>query len=155
MSNNLVPRKSAVERELAALSLADLIDTVERYGLWGFVWPINQSLARFFDRYDTRRVEQQYLELWQQAAIEYLKVRPLFRRHPKGLATDEAVAYFLRQVDWCALGARPACLPDAAEPLLGEGRMRRRSGRVYERLPSAWGDMFILQGVPAFFRPAF
>lgn len=130
-------------------------DTVERYGLWGFVWPINRTLSRFFDRYDTKLVEQQYLELWQQAAIDYLKVRPLFRAKPRGLATDEAVAYFLRQVDWHALGARPACLPDVAEPLLGEGRKRRRSGRVYERLSGAWGDLYISSGLPAFFRPAF
>jgi len=130
-------------------------DAVERYGLWGFVWPINRSLARFFSGYDAERVEQRYLELWQQAAIDYLEVKPLFRARPKGLATDEAVAYFLRQIDWRALGARPACLPDAAEPLLGEGRMRRRAGRVYERMPSSWGDVFILNGLPAFFRPAF
>jgi hypothetical protein len=77
-------------------------DTVERYGLWGFVWPINTSMARFFDGYDANRVERRYLELWQQAAIDYLKVRPLFRARPKGLATDEAVAYFLRQIDWRA-----------------------------------------------------
>lgn len=56
------------------------LDTVERYGLWGFVWPINTSLARYFSRYDARRVEQTYLELWQQAAIEHLGLRPLFRR---------------------------------------------------------------------------
>jgi hypothetical protein len=68
-------------------------DTVERYGLGGFVWPINASLARYFDRYDASLVERRYLEMCQQAAIGYLGIRPLFREHPKGLATDEAIAY--------------------------------------------------------------
>jgi hypothetical protein len=130
-------------------------DTVERYGLGGFVWPINASLLRFFERYDPHLVEQQYLELWQQAAIRSLGVRPLFREKPRGLATDEAVAYFLRETDWRALGAVTSCLPDAAEPLLGEGRLRRQAGSVYERLSSAWGDLFLSAGRPAFFLPAF
>lgn len=130
-------------------------DTVERYGLSGFVWPINASVARYVAGYDSKRVEQRYLELWQSAAMQYLKVKPLFRKRPSGLATDEAVAYFLRQVDWRALGARPACLPAAAEPLLGEGRTRRRSGPVYDRLTSPWGDLFVVDGLPAFFRSAF
>jgi hypothetical protein len=38
------------------------------------------------------------LELWQQAAIASLNVRPLFRTTPKGMATDEAIAYYLRQI---------------------------------------------------------
>ena len=130
-------------------------DTVERYGLGGFVWPINTTMARFFDGYDATLVETRYLELWQQAAIASLNVRPLFRTTPKGMATDEAIAYYLRQIDWRALGAAPARLPGAAEPLLGEGRLRRRSGRVYDRVETEWGDLFISEGRPAFFRPAF
>jgi hypothetical protein len=130
-------------------------DTVEQYGLGGFVWPINASLARHFGRYDAASVAQQYLELWQQEAVRYLKLRPLLRETPRGLATDETIARFLRTTDWRALGARPARLPAAAEPLLGEGRQRRRAGRVYERLESPWGDMFLSEGCPAFFRPAF
>lgn len=130
-------------------------DTVERYGLWGFVWPINTAIARHFASYDYLRVEQQYLELWQQAAIEYLGLRPLFRARPKGIATDEAFSYFLQQTDWASLGAQRASLPETAEPLLIEGKMRRRSGRVYERIDSPWGDLFIYDGLPGFFRPAF
>lgn len=74
---------------------------------------------------------------------------------PKGLATDEAFSYFLQETDWGALGARPASLPAAAEPLLIEGKMRRRGGRVYEKLESPWGDLFIYRALPGFFRPAF
>ena len=44
MSNNLGPRKSAVERELAALSLADLIDTVERYAFECQGGPISHTV---------------------------------------------------------------------------------------------------------------
>lgn len=131
------------------------LDTVERYGLWGFVWPINTSLARYFPRYNARRVEQIYLELWQQAAIKHLGLRPLFRRKPKGMATDEAFSHFLQAADWRALGARPASLPATAEPLLIEGKMRRRGGRVYEKVESAWGELFLKDGLPGFFRPAF
>lgn len=130
-------------------------DTVEAYGLWNFVWTINKSLARFQKKYDAAATDQRYLELWQQAAVASLGVRPLFRKEPKGLATDEAVAYFLSQTDWRALGARPAGLPDEAEPLLIDGRMRRRSNGVYDRLECAWGDLFIGKGLPGFFRPAF
>jgi hypothetical protein len=130
-------------------------DTVERYGLYGFVWAINTSLTRLVRRYDSNLVRKRYLELWQQAAIDYLGVRPLFRKDPQGLATDEAVAYYLSQVDWRALGARPARLPDAAEPLVIEGRMRRRRRSGYDRLESAWGDLFVSDGLPGFFRPAF
>jgi hypothetical protein len=130
-------------------------DTVERYGLWGFVWPINTSVARFFKGYNSSKVERHYLELWQQAAIDFLGIKPLFRKEPKGLATDETIACFLRQVDWRGLGAKPGTLCDTAEPLLVEGRMRRRPGRLYQRLACAWGDLFISDGLPGFFRPAF
>jgi hypothetical protein len=71
------------------------------------------------------------------------------------MATDEAIADYLRQIDWRASGAVAACLPDAAEPLIGEGRLRRRSGRVYGRIETEWGELFISEGRPAFFRPAF
>ena len=127
---------------------------VERYGLWGFVWPVNTSVARFFKGYNSTKVERHYLELWQQAAIDFLGIKPLFRREPKGLATDETIACFLRQVDWRGLGAKPGALCDSAEPLLVEGRMRRRPGRIYQRLECAWGELFISDGLPGFFRPA-
>lgn len=130
-------------------------DMIEHFGLGAFVWPINTSLARFFKGYDSSLVEQRYLELWQQAAIEHLGLRPLFRKKPKGLATDEAITYFLSQIDWRALGAVPAHLHDAAEPLLIDRRMRRRSGQVYDRLHCPWGDLFLFNGLPGFFRPAF
>ena len=130
-------------------------DTVERFGLWGCVWPINASLKRFFKGYDTHLVEQRYLDLWQQATIRHLGLRPLFRKRPKGIATDEAIAYFLSQIDWRNLGAVPSRLHQAAEPLLIGGRVRRLPGRVYLCLGAAWGDFFIHNGLPAFFRPAF
>lgn len=130
-------------------------DTVERYGLHGFVWPINTAIARHFARFDHQRVEQRYLELWQEAAIEHLRLRPLFRRQPRGIATDEVFSHFLQQTDWASLGAQRASLPETAEPLLIEGKMRRGQGRVYERVESPWGDLFIYNGLPGFFRPAF
>ena len=130
-------------------------DTVERFGNSAFVWQINASLSRFFKGYDSALVEQRYLELWQQAAIQYLSARPLFRKKPKGLAIDEAITWFLSQVDWRALGARPSHLPDDAEPLRIDRRMRPRNGRVYDRLESPWGDLFMFNGLPGFFRPAF
>jgi hypothetical protein len=130
-------------------------DTVEAYGLRSFVWAINKTMLKFCPRYDAKLVEQRYLELWQEAAISSLRARPLFRRNPKGLAIDEAVAYFLSQTDWKALGGRPSRLPASAEPLFIEGRMHRRRGAVYLRVASNWGDLFICEGRPGFFRPAF
>lgn len=130
-------------------------DTVEQYGLRSFVWAINTSLGRFFRAYDASLVERRYLELWQQAAIDHLRVRPLFRDEPIGLAIDESIAYFLRHADWRSLGTARARLSDRAEPLLLLGKMRRRSGRVYDRVSCAWGDIFIDQGLPGFFRPAY
>ncbi len=131
-------------------------DTVEVYGLWGFVWAINTVLVGWFSSYDAASVVNAYLELWQEACTRYLGVRPLFRPDPHGLATDEAIAYFLRHTDWTSLGATPGhALPDAVEALLVGGRSRRRTGPVYGRVETAWGDLFLDEGHPAFFRPAF
>jgi hypothetical protein len=129
--------------------------TVERYGLGGFVWPINTTLARHFPGYDSRGVERRYLELWQQATVEALGLRPLFRRSPRGLAIDEAIAHYVGQCDWRARGPTPAALPAAAEDLRITGISRRRSGRVYERVDCPWGDLYVHRGRPEFFRPAF
>ena len=79
-------------------------DTVERYGLSGFVWALNASLVRSFPAYDAARIDGAYLALWQNAAVRYLGVKPLFRDDPKGLATDEGLAFFLRRVDWLFSG---------------------------------------------------
>lgn len=130
-------------------------DTVERYGLSSFVWAINKTLAKHFRHYDSLGVERRYLELWQNAAVASLRVRPLFRKTPKGIATDEAMGYYLSQVDWPALGAKPAQLPDSAEALMIEGKMRKRRGDRYLRLECPWGEIFIRDGTPGFFRPAF
>ena len=107
-------------------------DTVECYGLWGFVWPINRSLSRFFEGYDAEEVERAYSTRWQRAVVRHLNVEPLFREQPVGLATDEAIGWFLRHVDWRALGATPrSSLPASAEPVLVDVRLRRRRGSRY------------------------
>ena len=131
------------------------LDTVETYGLRNFVWVVNTSIARFLPAYDSASVERRYLELWQQAAIDHLGVRPLFRRKPAGLATDETVAHFLRQVDWQSLGARRSSVPRTAEALILRGKMRRQRGKVYERVTCDWGDLFMFEGLPGFFRPSY
>ena len=129
-------------------------DTVERYGLWGFVWPINRLLSRFFEGYDAERVERAYLTRWQRAVVKHLGVEPLFRDHPVGLATDEAIGWFLRHVDWRALGATPrSSLPALAEPVLVDVRLRRRRGCGYERVETSWGDLDLDGRHPAFFAP--
>jgi IucA / IucC family len=131
-------------------------DTVERYGLLGFVGAVNESMRRFFPRYRAEEVETRYLDLWQQAAVGYLAVKPLFRRKGRGMAIEEAVAHFLDHVDWSAMpGAMSARLPSKVEALLVGGRARRRKGRAYTRIPSSWGDLYIAGSHPAFFRPAF
>jgi hypothetical protein len=132
------------------------LDTVERYGLRALVWSLNTSLARFFVRYDSAIVARRYLELWQEQAIRHLGVEPLISDQPPGLATDEALGYFLAHVDWKRLGCSGEVpLPPSAEPLpIGE-RPRRRRGPVYQRVECAWGDLFLESGSPVFFRPAF
>jgi len=130
-------------------------DTVERYGLLNFLWVLNRTMARFINGYDSKLVERRYLEIWQQAAIDSMRIRPLFRKKPRGIATDEAIAYFLSQVDWIGLGARRARLPETAEALLIEGRMRKTRGAVYYKLGCPWGDLFFCDNRPGFFRPAF
>jgi hypothetical protein len=129
-------------------------DTVERYGLWGFVWPINRSLSRFFERYDADLVERAYLRRWQRAVIRHLDVEPLFRKEPVGLATDESIGWFLRHVDWRALGATPgASLPSGVDAVLVDERLRRRRGAGYDRVETPWGDLFLDGAHPAFFAP--
>lgn len=131
-------------------------DTVDRYGLAGFVWPLNRSLRRYVRRYDWRAVDEAYLELWQEAAMFYMNVEPLRRRSaPKGIATDESVAYYLRHTDWKRLGAVPASVPASAHALRVEGYVRRRSGRVYDRVETDWGDIYLQSGLPVFFRAAY
>lgn len=130
-------------------------DTVERYGLWGFVWPINRSLSRYFPDYDADRVDRAYLTRWQRAVMNSLHVEPLFRADPVGLATDESIGWFLRHVDWRGLGATSgAPLPRTAHPVLVDERARRRSGAGYDRLEMPWGDLFMDGDRPAFFAPA-
>jgi hypothetical protein len=127
-------------------------DTVERYGLWGFVWPINRSLSRFFEAFDADLVVRAYLTRWQRAVVRHLGVVPLFRKEPVGLATDESIGWFLRHLDWRALGATPrSSLPRSAEPVLVDVRLRRRGGSDYDCLETSWGDLFLDGGHPAFF----
>ncbi len=128
-------------------------DIVERYGLWSFVWSVNRALAPFVRGWDAQRIERAYLDLWQEQASDYLGVKPLLRG-ARGLATDEAIAYFLAHRDWSALGAtRGHRLPPTAEPLRIRHRARRRATAVYDRLECEWGDLYVLDDLPVFFRP--
>ena len=131
-------------------------ETVELFGLRILVANINASLARFFEGYGAGAVRRAYRMLWQEAAVRFLGIWPPVRRNPSGLATDEALACFLRRVDWKRLGSAGGfSLPDAAESLSIERGVRRRAGPVYERMECPWGDLFFARGLPAFFRPAF
>ena len=131
-------------------------DTVERAGLRAFVWTINTSMTRYFSRYDDRWVEKRYLELWRDEAVAHLGIEPIVYDNPRGLATDEALSCFLSRVDWRSLGAAAGvALSSGAEPLLLEGRARRRRGAVYARLRSPWGELFLQDNQPVFFTPAF
>lgn len=130
-------------------------DTVEVYGLRAFVWSINTVLARHYPTYDAGLVERRYLERWQQAAVDYLRVRPLFRAHPQGMATDEAVAFYLRHVDWRALGATRDQLPSQVDALKVRGTMRKARSSRYDRISCAWGDLFISDGLPGFLKPSY
>ncbi len=130
-------------------------DTIIGYGLLAFVWSINQSLARFFPRYDAERVERRYLELWRDAIMGRFPVRISVDTGALAMATDEAFEHTLRRIDWPSLGSvGGVSLPTGAEPLLLGGRARRRSLPVYDRLDCAWGELYIDAGLPAFFRPA-
>jgi len=131
-------------------------DMVERYGLWGYVWVLNATLERDFEGYDRRSVEVAYLELWQEQARRFLGVTPELCRDGRGIATDEALTEYLRLQDWRRHGATGGhTLPDGVEPFLYEARAPRRPGPVYDRVESAWGDIFLSAGLPVFFRPAF
>lgn len=126
-------------------------DTVLRWGLRVFVRGVNASLTRFVPRYNARAVELSYLRLWQEASCRYLGAEPVLRRRPLDLPVDEALAWFLSQVDWKKLGATPAAtLPREAEPLRIEC-LRRRAGPCYARLETKWGDLYLDNVVPAYF----
>jgi hypothetical protein len=131
-------------------------DMVERYGLWGYVWVVNATLERDFEGYDARSVEVAYLELWQERARRFLGVTPAFCREGRGIATDEAITEYLRLQDWRSHGATGGhTLPAGVEPFLYEPRAPKLAGPVYDRVESAWGDIFLSADVPRFFRPAF
>ena len=87
--------------------------------------------------------------------VEPGDVEPLFRKESIGLATDESIGWFLRHVDWRALGATPgASLPPGADAVLVDERLRRRRGTGYDRIEMPWGDLFLDGAHPAFFAPA-
>jgi hypothetical protein len=131
-------------------------DMVERYGLWGYIWVLNVALERDFADYDSVAVERAYLELWQEQTRRFLGVTPDFCRDGHGIATDEAIAEYLRLQDWRHHGATGGhTLPEAVEPFVYEPRARRRPGPIYDRLETGWGDIFLFGDVPVFFRPAF
>lgn len=130
-------------------------DVVECFGLKTFVWCLNTSVARFFPRFNSGKVEKAYLGLWQEAAVEHFNLRPPLRE-PGGISTDGTMAHLFRIIDWQSLGAtNNANLPGKVESLRLKGRLRRRSGRVYQRLECSWGDLYLDENLPAFFRPAF
>jgi hypothetical protein len=135
-------------------------DTIERYGLGSFVWVLNRALESCLPGYSSRAVEHADLDLWRRATIGYLGVEPLHRPRRRGrltgIASDEAIAYYLEHVDWDARGARAAALPRAgAEPMRIVRRARRRGGRGYRRVETDWGELYLDGATPAFFRPAF
>ncbi len=130
-------------------------ETVERFGLGGFVWSINTSMARYFPDYQASEVETGFLQMWQEQTVQYLNLRPLFRSKPRGLAIDEAIDWFLGHFDWSGLAAPElASLPKGAEPLRIEKRARRLSGRRYQHVQSHWGELYLDDGLPVFFSPA-
>ncbi len=131
-------------------------DTVEKFGLKAFVWSVNTSLARYFKRYDARAVERRFLVAWQDQVKHHLCVEPQISTKPWGLATDEALAYYLAHVDWERAGSRSGVtLPTSAERLPTGERFRRRAGPVYDRVESDWGDVYLDRGRPVAQRPAF
>jgi hypothetical protein len=122
--------------------------TVERFGLRGFVWAINASLSRYYRGYRQTHVERQYLGMWQDELVQRLGVRARPRRERLGLAVDEAFSEFWRRVDWGELGAREV-KQQAAKPIL------KTQGGTLMRIDCPWGELFLEQGTPAWFRPAF
>jgi hypothetical protein len=129
-------------------------DTIIGYGLQAFVWAINQSVGRFFPRYDAKRVERRYLDLWRDAMMRRMPVRISIGERPLAVATDEVFEHTLRRIDWPSLGSvGGVALPADAEPLLLGGRARRRSHPVYDRLDCEWGELYLDAGLPVFFRP--
>lgn len=132
-------------------------DTVERYGLWGFVWSTSTSLARFFPGYDAAFVEDTYFDWWQTLTERYLGIKPLFRRGKvRALAIDETLAAYLGAQDWRALGASGGhALPEDAEFLKLHLPRAPKRGPVYDRLECAWGDLYFHRNVPTYIRPAF
>ena len=130
-------------------------EVITAFGLNAFVWSINQSLKRFFPGYDVELVRRRYLDLWRDAMMRLLPVKITIREHPLGIVTDEVIEHVLRRIDWPSLGSiGGAALPDGVEALRIGGRAHRRAGPVYDRLNCEWGELYIHDGLPVFFRPS-
>jgi RNA polymerase sigma factor (sigma-70 family) len=128
-------------------------NTVERYGLRGFVWAVNTSLARFFPRYCTADVERAYLRFWQEETVRSLEIRPSRRKNRPGIEIDEALRRFHRRVAWRDLGAdRIFSVPRTVEQLQPLGVLPHGSSKI-QRIESPWGDLLVAAGLPAFFAP--
>jgi hypothetical protein len=129
-------------------------EAIVSYGLNQFVWAINESLARSFSRYDAERVRRRYLELWRDAMMRLLPVKVRVREAPLRIPTDEVFEHVLRRIDWTSLGAvGGASLPEHVEPVMIGGRARRSARAVYDRLDCEWGELYVREGLPVFFRP--
>ena len=86
--------------------------------------------------------------------MRLLPVSVTIRQRPLGLPTDAVIAHVLRRIDWPSLGSvGGSVLPDGAEALLIGGRARRSARPVYDRLDCEWGELYVRDGVPEFFRP--
>ena len=129
---------------------------IRRYGLFGMLWVVEQSVARWLPDLDGARLRRVYMETWQRAAISSLRARPLFSRSCTRIAMDEAIAWRLANLPWAAHPAgRRSSLPRRAQALMMGGRSMRRSGAAYETIDTSWGRLYFDGPKPAFFAPAF
>jgi hypothetical protein len=130
-------------------------NTVERYGLGGFVWSVNTSLARFYPEYNASAVERGYLRKWQEQTMHSLHIRPTLRKDRPGIEMDETVRRFHRRVAWKELGAEHVSQPPRRiEQLQPIGVLPGGASEI-QRVESPWGDLLIAAGLPVYFAPAF
>jgi hypothetical protein len=127
---------------------------VNGHGLQGSVWVIHRGLRAAFPDVRFTKLEGAYLSMWRTAVNHHLGVDPIPFRGPGGIPVNEAMQAFFSRVSWRELGARPSRLPRGARVRwIGDGPKRAAARGL--ALETAWGEVFIVDGSPAFFRPAF
>lgn len=122
------------------------------HGMQGSIFVLHRALRRAHPELTLRSLKTAYLKMWHGEVLARLGLDAAIQPGLAGLPFDEAVAAYLGSRDWRPVG-QPCKLPtrkglrriSAAAP----------AGTRALAIDTPWGEIFVVDGVPAWLRPAF